>query len=128
MKWLEEINKSSNESVVNNKIKKLNLLKKLKGSSENVTKKTDDWSILGLHGWEGDIATPSEYIRQTRLVNDKEQSASANYSNSDIFIARSNNPFGHSTKLKLKLVLNIVFKAIYFLLFLNFLGIQQISS
>lgn len=108
IEWLEDVDLSSMSSEFKDIAAKLNTMETFKNTTTNSTKgNTNDWSVLGLDGWEGDIQSPSEYIRQTRftkriVVEDKEPNATGNFSNSDIFIGRSNNPFGHSTKLELR--------------------------
>lgn len=110
IEWLENVDITSNSSDLNTKNGKLNMMEIYQENSTMMDKNTnDDWKLLGLDGWAGEIASPAEYIRQTRsrkkfVVKAKEVEAPANFSNADIYVARSNNPFGHSTKLQLKLV------------------------
>lgn len=108
IEWLEDVDLSSMTSDIKGN---LNLLEMMKNNStaNSTIRNSNDWSVLGLNGWEGDIHSPSDFIKQTRFkkriaVEEKETSTPTpkNISNSDIFIARSNNPFGHSTKLELR--------------------------
>lgn len=113
IEWLEDVDLRTTASELKGVAEKLNKLEIIKNNSttNSTEKNADDWLALGLSGWEGDIHSPLEYMRKTSfnkriVVEDLETSSRGNFSSSDIFIARSNNPFGHSTKLELRYSIN----------------------